>query len=106
VVPFGAGASAAAFTDNATLVWAAVAMWAVLIDVLDWAVKAVVTELVEPAGRSVGFGWLALARELGLLVSGVVLGLVYDQSITLVATLVVAVNAVALIATRWVLGQL
>jgi len=35
----------------------------------------VVTELVEPAGRSIAFGWLALVRGLGLLVSGVVLGL-------------------------------
>ena len=52
----------------------------------NWAVKAVLTGLVEPAGRSVAFGWPALARELGLLVLGVVLGLVCDQSITLVAT--------------------
>ena len=64
-----------------------------------------VTELVEPAGRSIAFGWLALVRGLGLLVSGVVLGLAYDQSIPLVVGLIVGINAVAMIALAWVLAR-
>ena len=70
VVPVAAGVAAIAFTDNATLVWVGVAVWGVVNGVLDSTVKAVVTELVEPAGRSIAFGWLALARGLGLLAGG------------------------------------
>jgi len=106
VVPVAAGASAIAFTDHASLVWVGVAIWGMVNGVLDSTVKAVVTELVEPAGRSIAFGWLALARGLGLLLSGVVLGLVYDQSIPLVVALLVGVNAVALAALSWVLARL
>jgi MFS family permease len=106
VVPFAAGLSAIAFTDNATLVWVGVAIWGVVNGVLDSTVKAVVTELVEPAGRSVAFGWLALARGLGLLAAGVVLGLAYDQSITLVVWLMAGINAVALGALSWVLARI
>ena len=63
-----------------------------------------VTERVGPAGRSIAFGWLA--RGLGLLVSGVVLGLAYGQSIPLVVGLIVGINAVAMIALAWVLARL
>ena len=106
VVPVAAGLSAIAFTGVATLIWLGVAIWGMVNGVLDSTVKAVVTGLVEPAGRSVAFGWLALARGLGLLVSGVVLGLAYDQSITLVVALIVGTNAVAMIALTWVLARL
>jgi MFS family permease len=106
LVPVAAGCSAIAFTDNATLVWVGVAIWGVVNGVLDSTVKAVVTELVEPTGRSIAFGWLALARGLGLLLAGVVLGLAYDQSIMLAVWLIVGINAVALTALTWVLARL
>jgi hypothetical protein len=106
LVPVAAGCSAIAFTDNTTLVWVGVAIWGVVNGVLDSTVKAVVTELVEPTGRSVAFGWLALARGLGLLLAGVVLGVAYDQSIMLAVWLVVGINAVALTALTWVLARL
>jgi MFS family permease len=106
VVPVAAGASAIAFTDQGILVWVGVAIWGMVNGVLDSTVKAVVTELVEPAGRSIAFGWLALARGCGLLLSGVLLGVAYDQSITLVVVLVVGVNAVALAALSRVLARL
>jgi predicted MFS family arabinose efflux permease len=105
-VPVAAGMSAIAFTDNATLVWVGVAIWGVVNGVLDSTVKAVVTELVEPAGRSIAFGWLALARGLGLLLAGVVLGLAYDQSITMVVWLMVGINALALAVLSWVLARM
>jgi len=106
VVPVAAGASAIAFTDNATLVWVGVAVWGVVHGVLDSTVKAVVTELVAPAVRSIAFGWLAFVRGLGLLLAGVVLGLAYDQNITLVVCLLLAINAVALTALASVLARL
>ena len=106
LVPFAAGLSAMAFTDSATLVWAGVAIWGLVNGVLDSTVKAVVTELVEPAGRSIAFGWLALARGLGLLVAGVGLGVAYDQSIMLVIWLMAVINVVALIALSRVLSRM
>ena len=106
LVPVAGGLSAIAFTGNATLVWAGVAIWGVVNGVLDSTVKAVVTQLVEPAGRSIAFGWLALARGLGLLLSGVVLGVAYDQGITLVLWLILGINAVAAAVLGWVLARL
>ena len=105
-VPVAAGVSAIAFTDIAGLVWLGVAIWGVVNGVLDSTVKAVVTELVEPTGRSIAFGWLALARGLGLLLAGVVFGVAYDQSIILVIWLVLGVNAVALAVLAWVLARI
>jgi MFS family permease len=105
VVPVAAGLSAIAFTDDATLVWAGVAIWGVVNGVLDSTVKAVVTDLVAAAGRSIAFGWLAFARGLGLLLAGVLLGLAYEQSITLVVWLIVGINAVALAVLSWVLAR-
>jgi MFS family permease len=106
VVPFAAAVGAIAFSHNATLVWVGVAVWGVVNGVLDSTVKAVVTELVAPASRSVAFGWLAFVRGLGLLVAGVALGLAYDQSSTLVVWLILGANAVALTALAWVLARL
>jgi hypothetical protein len=48
---------------------------------------------------------LAFARGLGLLLSGVVLGLAYDQSVTLVVGLILGLNAVALAVLAWVLAR-
>jgi MFS family permease len=106
VVPVAAGLSAIAFTEHPVLVWVGVAIWGVVNGVLDSTVKAVVTELVAPAGRSIGFGWLALARGLGLLLAGLVLGFAYDRSISLVVWLILAINALALVALAWVLAHI
>ena len=106
VVPVAGGLSAIAFTGSATLIWVGVAIWGAVNGVLDSTVKAVVTQLVQPAGRSIAFGWLASARGLGLLVSGVVLGVAYDQSITLVVWLILGINAVALTVLARVLSRL
>jgi len=106
VVPVAAGVSAIAFTDSVTLIWVGVAIWGVVNGVLDSTVKSVVTELVEPTGRSIAFGWLALARGLGLLLAGVVFGVAYDQSITMVVWLILGINAAALTVLAWVLARL
>jgi MFS family permease len=106
LVPVAAGVSAVAFTDRATLIWVGVAIWGVVNGVLDSTVKAVVTELVEPAGRSVAFGWLALSRGLGLLLAGVAFGLVYDQGITALVGLALGINALAMAALVGVLARL
>jgi MFS family permease len=106
LVPVAAGASAMAFTENATLVWVGVAIWGVVNGILDSTVKAVVTVFVEPTGRAVAFGWLALARGVGLLLAGVTFGLAYNHSIGSVAWLVLGVNAAALVVLTWVLARL
>ena len=81
-------------------------IWRVVNGVLDSTAKAVVTELVAPAARSIAFGWLALARGLAVLVAGVALGEAYDQSTALVVWLVLGANAVALTALVSVLARL
>ena len=106
VVPAAAGVAAIAFTQNALLIWVGVAVWGLVHGVMDSTVKAVVTELVVPASRSIAFGWLALVRGFGLLAAGAALGLAYDQSMTLAIWLILAVNAVALIALVSVLARL
>ena len=106
IVPVAGGLSAIAFTGSATLIWVGVAIWGAVNGVLDSTVKAVVTQFVVPAGRSIAFGWLAFARGLGLLLSGVILGVAYDRSITLVIWLILGVNAVAAMVLAWVLARL
>ena len=105
-VPLAAAVSVIAFTDSVVLVWVGVAVWGVVNGVLDSTVKAVVAELVPGASRAVAFGWLALVRGLGLLVAGGVLGAAYDSSRTLLTVLVVAANAVALVALAVVLRRI
>jgi len=106
LVPVAGGLSAIAFTGSATLIWVGVAIWGAVNGVLDSTVKAVVTQFVVPGGRSIAFGWLAFARGLGLLLSGVILGVAYDRSITLVIWLILGVNAVAAMVLAWVLARL
>ena len=95
LVPVAASCAAIAFTANAVLVWAGVAIWGVVNGILDSTIKAVVTRLVPPSTRATAFGWLALVRGVGLLLAGAVLGLAYDQSIPLVIGLILAANALA-----------
>jgi MFS family permease len=105
-VPIAAAASVLAFTDSVLWIWVGVAIWGVVNGVLDSTVKAVVTELVPIHTRAVAFGWLAFVRGAGLLVAGGVLGVAYDQSISLVVGLVLAANAVALTGLVLVLRRL
>ena len=91
-----ASCAAIAFTANAVLVWAGVAIWGVVNGILDSTIKAVVTRLVPPSTRATAFGWLALVRGVGLLLAGAILGLAYDQSTSLVIWLILATNAIAL----------
>ena len=96
VVPVAACAAAIAFSGNATLVWIGVAVWGLVNGVLDSTVKAVVAELVTGDARASAFGWLAFVRGVGLLVAGAVLGVAYDQSVSLAVTLIVVANVLAL----------
>lgn len=96
VVPVAACAAAIAFSGNATLVWIGVAVWGLVNGVLDSTVKAVVAELVPGDARASAFGWLAFVRGVGLLIAGAVLGVAYDQSVSLAVTLIVVANILAL----------
>jgi MFS family permease len=96
LVPVAASIAAIAFTFNPVLVWVGVAIWGLVNGILDSTIKAVVTRLVPPDTRATAFGWLALVRGIGLLLAGAILGLAYERSTTLVITLIVAANAVAL----------
>jgi hypothetical protein len=78
------------------LVWVGVAIWGLVNGILDSTIKAVVTRLVPPDTRATAFGWLAVVRGIGLLLAGAILGLAYERSTTLVITLIVAANAIAL----------
>ncbi|HET7540792.1 MAG TPA: MFS transporter [Polyangiaceae bacterium] len=95
-VPIAACGAALAFADSGWLVWLGVAIWGVVSGILDSTVKAAVTELVPSAARALAFGWLSLARGLGLLVAGGLLGVAYDHSIALTVTLILVANAAAL----------
>lgn len=105
-VPVAAAVSAVAFAHSAVWIWIGVAIWGIVNGVLDSTVKAVVTELVPRRTRAVAFGWLALVRGVGLLVAGGALGVAYDQGIGYAVTLIVAANAVALVALVLVLRKL
>ena len=95
-VPVAAAVSVLALGSDLRLLWLGVAVWGVVNGVLDSTVKAVVTELVPPARRAIGFGWLAFVRGAALLLAGGLLGLAYDAGRLPVVLLVLAANALAL----------
>jgi len=94
-VPIAACGAALAFANAAWLIWIGVAIWGMVTGILDSTVKAAVTELVPKASRALAFGWLSLARGLGLLVAGGLLGVAYDHSIVLTVALILIANAAA-----------
>lgn len=105
-VPIAAAIAAVAFTNNVVLLWVGVAIWGVVNGVLDSTVKAVVSEIVPPTSRAAAFGWLALARGIGLLVAGAALGVAYEHSPSTAVGLIVAINAVALAALVAILRRI
>jgi MFS family permease len=94
-VPIAACGAALAFASFVWLIWVGVAIWGMVTGILDSTVKAAVTELVPADARALAFGWLSLARGLGLLIAGGVLGVAYDHSIALTVTLILLANAAA-----------
>jgi MFS family permease len=105
-VPIAAAVSMLAFSQSVLLIWVGVAVWGVVNGVMDSTVKAIVAELVPSGSRAVAFGWLALIRGVGLLVSGAVLGFAYDQSIFLTVMLVLGANVIAFVGLAAVLRSL
>ena len=105
-VPEGVGLAAISFTASAAAVWLGVAIWGLVNGVLDSVVKAVVTQLVGPHSRAAAFGWLALARGLGLLAAGAAIGVAYQHSPGTAVAVVVVVNVVGLVALAPVLRAL
>ncbi|MBI4901362.1 MAG: MFS transporter [Actinobacteria bacterium] len=105
-VTLAAAAAAAAFTSNVTLLWVGVAIWGIVNGVLDSTVKAVVSEIVPSSTRASAFGWLALVRGLGLLLAGGLLGLAYEAGPEWAMTLIVGINAVALVGLVLILRRI
>ena len=106
LAPVAAGLAAISFTASAAAVWLGVAIWGLVNGVLDSVVKAVVTQLVGPHSRAAAFGWLALARGLGLLAAGAAIGVAYQHSPGTAVAVVVVVNVVGLGALARVLSAL
>jgi len=103
LVPAAAATAAISFAARPALVWVGVAVWGVVNGILDSVVKAVITQLVDAEERAAAFGWLALARGVGLLVAGVALGVAYQRSPLAAAVLIVVVNAAGLLVLSRVL---
>lgn len=96
-VPIAAATSAIAMTTSGVGIWFSIAIWGAVAGVMDSTMKAVVTELVPQARRAIGFGWLALVRGGGLLLSGSLLGLAYDINRASVIVIVLVANAIAIV---------
>jgi MFS family permease len=103
LVPVAAATAAISFAAWPALVWVGVAVWGVVNGILDSVVKAVITQLVDAEERAAAFGWLALARGVGLLVAGVALGVAYQRSPLAAAALILVVNVVGLLVLSRVL---
>jgi MFS family permease len=103
LVPVAAATAAISFAARPALVWVGVAVWGVVNGILDSVVKAVITQLVDAEERAAAFGWLALARGVGLLVAGVALGVAYQRSPLAAAALILVVNVVGLLVLSRVL---
>ncbi|MDX2010891.1 MAG: MFS transporter [Myxococcaceae bacterium] len=94
--PVAAAGAALAFANTAVLVWLGLGLWGAVNGILDSTVKAAVSTWVPTERRAVAFGWLALMRGAGLLISGGVLGAAAASRPSLAAGLIVTANALAL----------
>ncbi|MCU0698825.1 MAG: MFS transporter [Myxococcaceae bacterium] len=93
--PAAAAGAALAFTETSALVWLGLGLWGAVNGVLDSTVKAAVSAWVPAEQRAVAFGWLALMRGAGLLISGGLLGAAAAYRPSLAAGLIVAASALA-----------
>ena len=97
-VPLGTAATLSLFTTSVPLVWLGAAVWGAVLGIHESTLRAAVADLVPPERRGIGYGVFNSLYGIALLISGGVLGLLYERSIGLVIAFVVVAEVLALAA--------
>lgn len=84
------------FSTTAVLVWLGAALWGALMGVHESTMRAAVADLVPAGRRGAGYGTFTAVYGLAWLIGPTAIGALYDRSIPLAITFVVAMQALAL----------
>ncbi len=92
-----------AFSEHLGLVVAGALVWGAAVGIQESTLRAVVADLVAPPRRATAYGVYAAVIGVALAAGGALTGLLYEHSVALVVTVVIAIQLVAMAALPWVL---
>lgn len=103
-LPVLSSLSVVAFSTTGWVVWVAMAVWGAVMGIQESTLRATVGDLSTSARRATAYGVFNTAYGTGLLGGGVILGMLYERSIPWLAAAVVAIQVVAWLVLRSLLG--
>ena len=98
-----AGVPLLVFADTVWVVFAGIAVWGVATAIQDSTVKAYVADLVPNARRATAYGVFAAVQGLGALGGGALAGALVEHHLSVLATVVAAMQVIAAALVGWTL---
>lgn len=84
-----------AFSTTDWLVWVAVAIWGAVMGIQESTLRAAVADLSSSSRRATAYGFFNTAYGMALLGGGALLGFLYDRSVPVLVSLVIATQVAA-----------
>ena len=101
----GAAVPVLAFSARLGPVVAGALVWGAAVGIQESTLRAVVADLVEPGRRATAYGVYAAVIGVATAVGGASTGLLYERSVPLLISVVVAIQILAMAALPWVLRK-
>ena len=101
----GAAVPVLAFSARLGPVVAGALVWGAAVGIQESTLRAVVADLVEPGRRATAYGVYAAVIGVATAVGGALTGLLYERSVPLLISVVVAIQILAMAALPWVLRK-
>ena len=101
----GAAVPVLAFSERIGPVVAGALVWGAAVGIQESTLRAVVADLVEPGHRATAYGVYAAVIGVATAVGGALTGLLYERSVPLLISVVVAIQILAMAALPWVLRK-
>ena len=101
----GAAVPVLAFSARLGPVVAGALVWGAAVGIQESTLRAVVADLVEPGHRATAYGVYAAVIGVATAVGGALTGLLYERSVPLLISVVVAIQILAMAALPWVLRK-
>ena len=101
----GAAVPVLAFSARLGPVVAGALVWGAAVGIQESTLRAVVADLVEPGRRATAYGVYAAVIGVATAVGGALTGLLYERSVPLLISVVVAIQIFAMAALPWVLRK-
>ena len=101
----GAAVPVLAFSARLGPVVAGALVWGAAVGIQESTLRAVVADLVEPGRRATAYGVYAAVIGVATAAGGALTGLLYERSVPLLISVVVAIQILAMAALPWVLRK-